>query len=244
MFPQLTVVLTHAFPVVAAAEGSDRVKSKSSQRVKALKSNPEAKQAILEACKAALRWQGPSEERPFFTVSTVGAPNAGKSAVINLLVEAHKVAVSATPGKTKHFQTHFVSNECRLLDCPGLLFPSAGRHARVLQAIVGNYPISQLREPFSAVAFLARRCDFPRTYGLSFPYDDDDDDNSSKEVAEREESAEHAWTAYEICEALATKRGFRFKGGSCDVYRSGKLILAEALRGILKSIYWLPPREE
>jgi ribosome biogenesis GTPase A len=241
MFPELTVALTNAFPVVEAAEGSDRVKAKSGQRVKALKSNPESKRAILEACKAALHWEGPSEERPFFTISAVGAPNAGKSAVINLLVEAHKVAVSATPGKTKHFQTHFVSSECRLLDSPGLLFPSVGRHARVVQAIVGNYPVSQLREPFSAVAFLARRCNLPKTYGLSFPYDEEDDDGKDKGESEAREGVAHEWSAFEICEALAMKRGFRFKGGSCDVYRSGKLILAEALRGILKSVYWLPP---
>ncbi len=241
LFPHLTVALTHAFPVVAAAEGSDRVKAKSGQRVKALKSNPASKRAILEACERALRWPGPTAEKPFFTISCVGAPNAGKSAVINLLVEAHKVAVSATPGKTKHFQTHFVSAECRLLDSPGLLFPSVSADARVMQAIVGNYPVSQLREPFTAVAFLARRCNLARTYGLCFPYDKDDSSQGEDPFA-APAAAEHAWTAYEICEALAAKRGFRVKGGGCDVYRAGKLILAEALRGILKSVYWLPPR--
>ena len=100
----------------------------------------------MEACKRAIGWEGPSESKPFFTIAAVGAPNAGKSAVINLLVEAHKVAVSATPGKTKHFQTLFVSPECRLLDSPGLLFPSVSRDTRVLQAIVGNYPVRRQKK--------------------------------------------------------------------------------------------------
>jgi large subunit GTPase 1 len=34
----------------------------------------------------------------------VGYPNVGKSSTINALVGEKKVAVTATPGKTKHFQ--------------------------------------------------------------------------------------------------------------------------------------------
>merc|ERR1711916_377378 len=125
-------------------------------------------------------------------------------------VEAHKVAVSATPGKTKHFQTHFVDAECRLLDSPGLMFPSVSPACRVMQAIVGNFPVSQVREPFTAVGFLAKRVNLPAMYGLSFPYGDDAD-------ADTVADAHHAWSSYEICEALAMKRGFGLKGGGFDV---------------------------
>lgn len=38
------------------------------------------------------------------TVGFVGYPNVGKSSVINCLMDQKKVSVSATPGKTKHFQ--------------------------------------------------------------------------------------------------------------------------------------------
>jgi large subunit GTPase 1 len=41
----------------------------------------------------------------------VGYPNVGKSSTINAILKAKKVAVSATPGKTKHFQ---VRNYCFL----------------------------------------------------------------------------------------------------------------------------------
>lgn len=240
-FPQLFVVLTNAFPVLPEEEGeeaSDRVKSKKGQRKKALKRNPESKEAILNACKEAVGWKGPTDDKPFFTISAVGAPNAGKSATINLLIEAHKVAVSATPGKTKHFQTLFINAECRLLDSPGLMFPSSTPNARTLQAIVGNYPLSQLREPFTAIAYLLKRIDLANIYGLQYPYDRDDSDD------ERPIDQAHHWASYEICEALAIKRGFSVKGGGYDVHRAGKMILSEALKGIIKPIYWCPPQQQ
>lgn len=34
----------------------------------------------------------------------VGYPNVGKSSTINAILMTKKVSVSATPGKTKHFQ--------------------------------------------------------------------------------------------------------------------------------------------
>lgn len=41
------------------------------------------------------------------TVGLVGYPNVGKSSTINCLMMEKKVTVSATPGKTKHFQVSF-----------------------------------------------------------------------------------------------------------------------------------------
>jgi ribosome biogenesis GTPase A len=35
----------------------------------------------------------------------VGYPNVGKSSTINAICGCKRVAVTATPGKTKHFQT-------------------------------------------------------------------------------------------------------------------------------------------
>ena len=56
-------------------------------------------------------------------VGLVGYPNVGKSSTINALLGSKKVSVSATPGKTKHFQTLPFSNKVTLCDCPGLVFP-------------------------------------------------------------------------------------------------------------------------
>jgi len=59
-------------------------------------------------------------------VGMVGYPNVGKSSTINKIIGAKKTSVSATPGKTKHFQTLIVDEELTLCDCPGLVMPSFG----------------------------------------------------------------------------------------------------------------------
>ena len=56
-------------------------------------------------------------------VGLTGYPNVGKSSTINALFGSKKTAVAATPGKTKHFQTLFVSESLMLCDCPGLVLP-------------------------------------------------------------------------------------------------------------------------
>ena len=44
------------------------------------------------------------------TIGLVGYPNVGKSSTINALLQEKKVPVSATPGRTKHFQVRFDSS--------------------------------------------------------------------------------------------------------------------------------------
>ena len=44
-------------------------------------------------------------------VGMVGYPNVGKSSTINKMVGTKMVSVSATPGKTKHFQTIHIDKE-------------------------------------------------------------------------------------------------------------------------------------
>ena len=57
-------------------------------------------------------------------------------------------------GHTKHFQTINVTRSVRLCDCPGLVFPSTA--PKPLQVVMGSYPISQLREMFSVLQYVAR----------------------------------------------------------------------------------------
>ena len=51
-----------------------------------------------------------TEEGARNIIGFVGYPNVGKSSTINVLCQAKKVAVAATPGKTKHFQVYFPFN--------------------------------------------------------------------------------------------------------------------------------------
>lgn len=69
-------------------------------------------------------YKGPTYKTGITTIGLVGYPNVGKSSTINTLMTQKKVSVSATPGKTKHFQTLFLEKDLMLCDCPGLVMPS------------------------------------------------------------------------------------------------------------------------
>lgn len=138
-----------------------------------------------------------------------GLPNAGKSSVLNAVLGRSAVSVSRTPGRTRYFQTHFLTPTVRLCDCPGLVFPSTAPrelqvgpqppnsplvstntafiasfppHPPPPQVLAGVYPISQLQEPYSAVGFLATRLPLPTLLALRPP------------------SSPAGWTAWDICE--------------------------------------------
>ena len=92
------------------------------------------------------------------TVGTVGYPNVGKSSVINVLMgvttadlgTGARVSVGATPGRTKHYQTHRLRNEddcdyIEVCDCPGLVFPSAV-HSKADLILSGVLSVDQMRD--------------------------------------------------------------------------------------------------
>ncbi len=64
------------------------------------------------------------EPAKFLSIGLIGQPNIGKSSLLNALLGESRVRASKTPGKTKHFQTIFWSEEVRVVDCPGLVMPS------------------------------------------------------------------------------------------------------------------------
>ena len=86
----------------------------------------------------------------------VGYPNVGKSSTINALIGSKKVSVSATPGKTKHFQTIQLSPTLVLCDCPGLVFPQFAT-TRADLVCDGVLPIDQLREHTGPTALVVKR---------------------------------------------------------------------------------------
>lgn len=102
------------------------------------------------------------------TIGLVGYPNVGKSSTINAILTEKKVSVSATPGKTKHFQTLYVDETLMLCDCPGLVFPSfvATKADMILNGIL---PIDQMRDyvpPVNLLCELIPRHVLEDKYGM------------------------------------------------------------------------------
>lgn len=150
------------------------------------------------------------------TLGFVGQPNVGKSSLLNALVGRKVVSVSRTPGHTKHFQTIFLTDTVRLCDCPGLVFPSL--QPKALQVLTGCFPIAQLREPYSAIQYIAERLDLPGILKLQ-PLDGAGDTHKP-------------WSAFDLCEAWAVERGYlTAKAGRPDAYRAANSLLRMALDG-------------
>lgn len=163
-------------------------------------------------------------------VGLVGYPNVGKSSTINALLGAKKVSVSATPGKTKHFQTLNYSDEVTLCDCPGLVFPQfANTQADMI--CDGVLPIDQMREYSAPVDLLCRR--IPRsilegTYGIRI------------DVKDIEEGGTGLVGWEDFLSAYAIARGMtRSSFGMPDTSRAARHVLKDYVNA--KLLYARPP---
>jgi hypothetical protein len=139
---------------------------------------------------------------------------------INALKGKKVVSTSRTPGHTKWRQTIFLSPKLVLQDCPGLVFPALDV-PKQLQVLCGIYPLSQLREPYSAVHYLAERVPVEEIYRL-------------EKVDPNE-----PWSGWHICQAYAKKRGYRTRRGNFDGHRAGIEILKDVWDGRIV-LYFLP----
>ena len=111
-------------------------------------------------------------------VGMVGFPNVGKSSLINVLLGvsasshgAVRVAVGATPGKTKHLQTVILSDSLMLCDCPGLVFP-VFMNTKADLLFNGVLPSSNMRdyiEPVRLVCQRVQREELERVYHIKLP---------------------------------------------------------------------------
>lgn len=166
------------------------------------------------------------------TVGLVGYPNVGKSSTINTLLNDKKVPVSATPGRTKHFQTLYVNDEVLLCDCPGLVFPSfvSTKADMILNGIL---PIDQMRDHIPPVSLLCQR--IPRAvlevvYGITIPPPQEEDDSNRAPFAD------------ELLSAYGHVRGFMTSHGIPDGSRSARYILKDYVKG--KLLYCIAPPGE
>lgn len=151
-------------------------------------------------------------------IGLVGYPNVGKSSTINALIGSKKVSVSATPGKTKHFQTLVLSDEITLCDCPGLVFPQfANTQADMI--CDGVLPIDQMREYSAPVELVCKR--IPRailegTYGIRIDVKEVEDGGTGKV----------GWE--DLLSAYAIARGMtRASFGMPDTSRASRYVLKD-----------------
>lgn len=82
-----------------------------------------------------------------------------------------KVSVSATPGKTKHFQTLYLEKNLLLCDCPGLVMPSFV-FTKAEMILNGILPVDQMRDhvpPVNLVTNLIPRHVLEDKYGIMLP---------------------------------------------------------------------------
>ncbi|KAG7393047.1 Guanine nucleotide-binding-like protein 1 [Phytophthora boehmeriae] len=166
---------------------------------------------------------------PKVTIGLIGHPNVGKSSVLNALAGKKIVSVSHTPGHTKRLQSIMIAPEICICDCPGLVFPFAGV-PKYLQELSGLYPYSQIREPYSAVRFLAEHVVLESILDLK---------PRTQHFDGLEEELE--WTPWTLCEAYAEKRGYRTdRRGRPDHQRAGSELVRDTVDGILP-LFFLPP---
>ncbi|KAI0146372.1 putative ribosome biogenesis GTPase Lsg1 [Xylariaceae sp. FL1272] len=163
-------------------------------------------------------------------IGLVGYPNVGKSSTINALVGAKKVSVSATPGKTKHFQTIHLSDKVMLCDCPGLVFPNFATTKAEL-VCNGVLPIDQMREFIGPAGLITHRIPQPfleAIYGIQI------------KTRPLEEGGTGVPTASELLAAYAKARGFKTQGvGQPDESRAARIVLKDYVNG--KLLYVEPP---
>ncbi|TKA31027.1 hypothetical protein B0A50_01995 [Salinomyces thailandicus] len=167
------------------------------------------------------------------SIGLVGYPNVGKSSTINALLGAKKVSVSATPGKTKHFQTIHLSDRVILCDCPGLVFPNFATTKAEL-VCNGVLPIDQLREYTGPGALVAQRIPqafLEAVYGMKIP---------TRPV---EEGGTGIPTGEEVLRAYARARGFSTQGlGQPDESRAARHVLKDYVKG--KLLFCHPPPQD
>ncbi|KII70086.1 Large subunit GTPase 1 [Thelohanellus kitauei] len=176
--------------------------------------------SIMENCSVS--------QTPLVHVGFIGFPNVGKSSIINDLLGSHKTAISSTPGKTKHLQTHHLKESIVLCDSPGLVLPKFvdRKHDLILNGVI---PIDHSNDLIPAIESLVKiipKKYFQECYGLNIPSNNDDDYCNYEE----------------LLSALSIFRRYLGPKGVPDMSKSAKVILKDLFNGKLKICY--PPSPE
>ncbi len=148
----------------------------------------------------------------------IGAPNVGKSTLINKMVGKRAVLTGNTPGVTKTLGWIRINNDVELMDSPGILWPKLENqeNAHILAAL------SSIKEEILDTEDLARFIIQKMT--VLYP-------ENLKERYKLEEINMDA-----IFEDIAKKRGLLAKGGVPDLEKVYSVIIKDLKEGNLGNI--------
>ena len=189
------------------------------------KNNPKilTRLELIEFFKVIRRSHPSAAGKDSVIIGLMGYPNVGKSSTINALLQEKKVSVSATPGKTKHFQTLFLEKDLILCDCCGLVLPSfcVTKADMVLNGIL---PIDQLHDyvpPVNTLCTMIPRHVLEERYGILIAKPLEGEDPNRPPFAE------------ELLLAYGYNRGFMTANGQPDQSRAARKMLKDFVVGKL-----------
>jgi ribosome biogenesis GTPase A len=166
-------------------------------------------------------------------IMIVGIPNVGKSTLINRLAGKKKANVEDRPGVTRDKQWIRISDECELLDIPGMLWP------KFEDPIVGERLsfTGAVKDDVIDIETLAARLleTLIPSYSININERYKIDINSMI-------FGDHP--GFDILEIIAKKRGFLIQGGEADIRRAAIMILDEYRAGKLGRISLEAPQME
>ncbi|GBP18999.1 Nucleolar GTP-binding protein 2 [Eumeta japonica] len=145
------------------------------------------------------------------SVGLIGYPNVGKSSIINTLRSKKVCKVAPIAGETKVWQYITLMRRIFLIDCPGIVYPSAETDTeKVLKGVVR---VELVQSPADYIEEVIKRV---RKEYLIKTYKVDD------------------WeTATEFLEKMAARTGKLLKKGEPDVNQVAKMVLNDWQRGKL-----------
>lgn len=151
------------------------------------------------------------------SVGFIGYPNTGKSSIINALRSKKVCNVAPIAGETKVWQYITLMRRIFLIDCPGVVYPSAETDTeKVLKGVVRVELVTNPEDYIEAVLERVRPEYIAKTYKVE------------------------QWTSStDFLEQLGKRSGKLLKGGESDIGSVAKMVLNDWQRGKLP--FYVPP---